>query len=1015
MTGYLWNLPTQHCINCPEYCLNCDIFNICMVGATDMCITGKVWDPTSLTCTDCSTFIQKMPLNVVQNSCHKCNGLYYDLVQNSCVACTINTPKTSTLPCLHCIDYNNNYYSKGYFHSAGNCKSYDCSAVQTNSMSWCDYCNGYYWDFGMADCKPKLCDGSVDITTVLVQSECEACTNRVWITGKCTAFVCDPGWTTQKIDKCGKYWNGLTNTCDPVQCYYTATLTELECKGCHNRYWDTSALQCFEIDCFAINLLITPDKCYGCRRLGWYWDSVTSCTFISKGDCDAEPTDIDKCTGCEEMDWDAGQNKCKKITGDTCTSNLITEKQCNFCFGLKIAGVNLKAVKCITKPDISHCHGLSYLNSGGTAKKLHGTVLDDQYKCSGVLEKSWVGGNCVDSPVGDCISPSFSQVICNNCFYGIWDPILQYCTNLDCNTASAIPDLILLQPSCIRCESLKTGLSWISGSTCVVNDCSFVNIPTYIEQFCRSCMQAYWSSGSCKNVNCAIQPLTDIDYCESCGLSWDSFGSKCWDCPVNCDTCLNSLICVTCAETYIWNIATMQCEVCSYATINYCSNCPLTLLVNIPQCVVCTLTMLLNDEDTCLRCGLAVTGGTPYWNELTSTCLNCPLNCLECIDNSICTKCIIGYYFNNENVACEACLSGCLVCASVDICSDCGVGYFFNSESLNCEDCVTNCNECTDKFSCQECAINTYFDVNICKECINNCIECSTNRSCSKCAITYYVRHDRTTIVCESCPQNCDFCLSFDKCTLCSEGYCVVESTGLCIATNEKCKMCREVFVGKLIQIDCLDCIDRYQLEVCKPCSVGCKICLANDICDICQYGYFKSELVCLACPKDCKVCENSTSCVKCNQPTIYYSQSLNQCYACRHGCKDCLDGVTCSSCIIGFLLFEETSVCEPCPKNCLSCSTADTCNACIFKNMYFDQTVKSCQYCRHGCKTCVNSLNCLKCTELFIFDPISNLCIACGENCLDFEKPCEIGYYLKTKENTRQCISNTFSHTSLV
>lgn len=154
----------------------------------------------------------------------------------------------------------------------------------------------------------------------------------------------------------------------------------------------------------------------------------------------------------------------------------------------------------------------------------------------------------------------------------------------------------------------------------------------------------------------------------------------------------------------------------------------------------------------------------------SNICLNCLEPCSNCLNQTYCLACSIGYlsqlslgfclsacedgfYSYSENLSCIACSSTCLTCASGPaICASCSPGYFLEGSacvsvcslgfynysssgvciacSYPCLSCVASDYSCT---SCQagyilvnsncltECPEYTYLDGSECKNCVGPC------------------------------------------------------------------------------------------------------------------------------------------------------------------------------------------------------------------------------------------------------------------------------------------------------
>lgn len=64
-------------------------------------------------------------------------------------------------------------------------------------------------------------------------------------------------------------------------------------------------------------------------------------------------------------------------------------------------------------------------------------------------------------------------------------------------------------------------------------------------------------------------------------------------------------------------------------------------------------------------------------------------NCTACQanTNTVCTKCIDGFYVNNTGMCAVCTFSNCILCSSA-YCQECSIGYYLSSNGLNCSKIV---------------------------------------------------------------------------------------------------------------------------------------------------------------------------------------------------------------------------------------------------------------------------------------------------------------------------------------
>jgi proprotein convertase subtilisin/kexin type 5 len=145
--------------------------------------------------------------------------------------------------------------------------------------------------------------------------------------------------------------------------------------------------------------------------------------------------------------------------------------------------------------------------------------------------------------------------------------------------------------------------------------------------------------------------------------SGNDFGNGyCENCPANCITCINSLICTECSGSYVVAIDYKSCilidDTCGpglyidTAGKKICKSCPVNCnscisASNQLKCTECTSSYYLVDDET--LCTVACPIGQ-YQIGTTKVCDSCPTNCIVCSSNTICTECDDSYRLKSPGI-----------------------------------------------------------------------------------------------------------------------------------------------------------------------------------------------------------------------------------------------------------------------------------------------------------------------------------------------------------------------------
>jgi len=142
--------------------------------------------------------------------------------------------------------------------------------------------------------------------------------------------------------------------------------------------------------------------------------------------------------------------------------------------------------------------------------------------------------------------------------------------------------------------------------------------------------------------------------------------------------------------------------------------------------------------------------------------------------------------------------------------------------------------------------------------------------------------------------------------------------------------------------------------QQCFPCSYPCEICRSENICLVCQQGFYKEEDNCMnfgMCSEgrysdnetmECKECDES--CLTCYGPTY------KQCITCKHSDGYIMPKATDSICYLvqcidsTYVSIKDSQVnCEECNDTCKSCNNDNTCIECKENLINLKNTCEEC------------------------------------------------------------------------
>ncbi|OAF67579.1 hypothetical protein A3Q56_04679 [Intoshia linei] len=791
------------------------------------------------------------------------------------------------------------------------------------------------------------------------------------------------------------------------------------------------------IDCMR-HLLNSQEACYGCRKLGLYWNN-NDCTVV---DCTVITINSNKymCNACEGYYYNGincvgnGPSSCDGVSA-------INESLCNQCWMLTETGNVFERNLTISSKSI----------------------------CDQLLQSYWDGINCTELASDACTKADYHTFLtsmeeCSACLNTYWDNTINgFCKPLDCTN---IPNINTEKVNCLRCGNLRKNRYWNS-EICQNINCENLDLLNHDE--CNTCSESFYDGTNCVKIDCERHPMDVLERCRACSkesnpLVWLVNRSNCIVCPDDCSSC-GTMGCTNCINNTFWNAITWNCESCQNNNLETeikCNTCIGRVYVNLeckycPQncikcmteyscdecsgtkiwwdnacvdsfykdkencescslihsyyfesglCQTCFSHMNIDNAYQCVQCGLYINNNVmgKFWDLDVEECLNCPTMCLVCSNAEFCDVCPDAMYYEYETNSCERCLINCANCKTSNTCLNCEEGFYLNNEPPSCNVCPKSCKMCISSNFCLVCNDNTYWKSEI--ACIPNCNICSTAEPCTKCDPKYYLHIDDSHN-CLSCSVNCYECLSDKYCLTCDENFCLNKNKE-CIADTHNCLTCNQDY--GLSTYSCETCIKNYKLKLCLECSQNCLICSDGEKCTKCIDGYYIYSFFCHICQENCLECSSETNCSKCKIGYYFDSKEI-ECLKCPENCATCKSRDTCSACVFENYFFDaELNMCLTCKNNCKSCTSQNKCVQC-YDDSVFDTTISpsSCTKCSvaiEGCRKCRmlnENLYCDNCYEYYMLGKNDKSCIKCPKNC----KICMQQNDICTKCNTNHYISN--------
>ena len=532
--------------------------------------------------------------------------------------------------------------------------------------------------------------------------------------------------------------------------------------------------------------------------------------------------------------------------------------------------------------------------------------------------------------------------------------------------------------TCHNDKNLSKYFTEDEGISYIPCDKNFIYCDTCISRFnCTSCIDDYYLTNEQGNISCIyIDPKKyykegiyyypckeAIDNCEEC------------DQKEKCNKCTNEYYFLEDNRTVCRNdlnlskYYTNDTGISYYPCDKYFPHCDVCL--NETTCIRCNYTYGFFEQDfsKCIFVGnnkyYSLDGGITFY-----FCNHSLLNCDECPDNKICSKCIDNYYFIKEN------RSTCVNDKNLSkyYSEDNGISFYpCNEEILHCDACFNN------KSHCVQCeSFNGYYfvgdnrtycrnDINKtkyytedegisyypCNESVYFCDECEQKEYCDKCINDYFFIGNKRNACyneidfkkfytndsgisyypCNTSIEHCDECFDENFCNKCYNPY---------ILLYESPTECYEEF--SYISNDNYFKLNDTHYKKCSSSIIHCDKCNSYNNCTKCESDYYfinENHSYCLfednILPKD--------EYFKFDQDNYYscsYEKAVANCQKCKNGtiCERCKSDYAFiygfyDKCIpkkdlqIGYYHNEEDTIYYPCLEHCDKCINGYECQIC--------------------------------------------------------------------------------------
>lgn len=575
-----------------------------------------------------------------------------------------------------------------------------------------------------------------------------------------------------------------------------------------------------------------------------------------------------------------------------------------------------------------------------------------------VLCPSYCGATC--TPTGMCIGYNINSILINNQFY------IEDCPN---GCSSCAPD----NPAyCTQCSSgfyLQGGscLTCTPASNCL--QCTAAN-PSQ----CLSCAAYNWLNqvnGTFICQTCVFPCLqcypNSLTTCTSCPANYYLVNGSCIpnNCGPNCAICASPTSCALCMPSYFPLYGDGLCYPGS-------AGCYYALVTNPTICEACYVGM--------------------GYNYYTSTCIQCPANCVSCSALNSCTYCNDGYYLTNSasQVCAPNCVPPCATCSYTNpsSCLSCIAGYVYASTTNKC---ITNTLSCSaNVYSCAVCPMGTSFNKpQQCVNCAVGCLTCLGNSTftCTSCPAGSWLNGNK----CPSCMAGCAQCVTGSICEQCSNGF-VSNSWGPLIgqAQTTACLACQSPCVTCMMAPTyCMSCISNYTL-IGGQClnnynNIFSVTVLANSTTFYAQYPQLVAALL-IAANSSNQAIFFPTGILPSPTSFLFSGKINSQCppnSSCASSEFSRLQQVLTASSIAGMTILSSTlnpsngQAFPPCSSPCATCTAPNgtTCLSCLQGFVLRNSSCLSSTCTIAYCQYCSNAFTCVQCLPTFILSNNSCIC----------------------------------------
>ena len=681
------NLITGACLGCLSECATCTTSTTCAtckdskatIDLNGLCACqGSTYEGNDGLCADCHTDCLTCYGGLASN-CLTCVDTNAEVVSGECVCKTSYFYNNITLLCADC----HSDCLTCYGALANNC----LTCVDTNAKVVSGECvckTGYFYSSTTLLC--EACGG-----------DCSSCSD----TNFCTA--CKD--TNAQV-------NLITGLCSCKTGYYASSSNNLVCSIC--------ASNCLTCD--------AQDRCLSCSETNADLNTVT-------GIC-----------SCKSGFYASSTNP---LTCNVCENDCLTCVDSNLCTECKDSNAQLSA-----SPGLCSCKDGYYVSN------------NDALACS-ICHLSCL--TCTGPSSNQCILCKDSQATlinsictCNSGYFVTQSWACSQC-HLNCKTCTGASE-----SSCVTCLADNSYFSLLT-STCQCLEGYFMQSQNPLtcascHTTCATCSNSFISSCiSCKSANSALINgqcnclegfyLNDLGNCQTCDPScFTCQGPSKYDCLSCSDNKANLVngVC-QCIDSFFYNSTSAACESCG----NLCYKCDeegkclecidesLVIESGICECAKGSsfdydLQICLKCSENCERCNVSdfkcilcedhetqpIDGVCPcksnqYLDDL-GKCLSCSLYCNNCVNETYCESCVMGYFLT-ENKTCIECNPDCLNCSSPS-----------PDQCLSCKDTSITLSSAPSACTCKSDQYTKSKDPLICSNCQTNCLTCNSSH-CFKC------------------------------------------------------------------------------------------------------------------------------------------------------------------------------------------------------------------------------------------------------------------------------------------